>query len=460
MPFRRPWAATLVAAVILPAQEAPAPAVRTVDGTALRYVEQVPPDWTPDRWVPLLVVFPAAEGLEAARAALPAEVAAAGFAIAVPVRGPAAADLGPLFGALRRRFRVEQGGMHALLAGDLDATRAMLRADLHQFQTVSSHDVRKDDGELRVLPARRVRTVPAAGAPLARQLRKLHDERALPGAAGEVARVLDDFHDAAANADAGRYFAILPDDAVFLGTDGTERWTGASFRRELGRWFERPSAWTYVAIRRDVTVEPGGDVAWFDETLDNDGYGECRGSGVLVRRDGRWVLRQYHLAVAVPNDVMHPVAARIRAFHDRRPVATRVVVVRHAEKADDGRDPELSAAGRARAEALAHALADLRLHAVFTSQYRRTAQTVAAVCAAQELAPVAVDAADVAGLAGRIRGDHAGRTVLVCGHSNTVPALLAALGVKDPPTLGDGDYDRMFVLLLDAGEPHLLPLRY
>src|SRR6516162_8245242 len=45
----------------------------------------------------------------------------------------------------------------------------------------------------------------------------------------EVARELDDFHDAAAHADEARYFGHFAPDAVFLGTDATERWDLAAF---------------------------------------------------------------------------------------------------------------------------------------------------------------------------------------------------------------------------------------
>lgn len=447
----------------LPAQTAAGAELHTVANGNLRYAVQLPPGWKAGQWTPLLVVFPGIDDA-AAQPPLEPEIAAAGFVVVAPLRSPQPQDLAPLFADLRRRFRIDQGGMHALLGLDADGhALAAVLANLHQFQTVSFTGPR-DGGEERIvqgLPARRLRNVPGDAAARARHFAALHAERALDGAAGEVARALDDFHDAAANADAARYFAILPDDALFLGTDGTERWTGAAFRRDMQRWFERDSAWTYVAVRRAVDVDAGGQFAWFDETLDNDGYGECRGSGVLQRRDGRWVLRQYHLSVPVPNDLTREVASRIAAFQRHAgDGGTTVVLVRHAEKQDASDDASLSDAGRVRAAALARALADQRLGAVFTSQYRRTAETVAPVCAAQQLEPVVVPAADARGLAARIRRDAAGSTVLVCGHSNTLPAILRALGIAEPPPIGDDDYDRLFVVTLGLGGPRLLALRY
>ena len=103
---------------------------------------------------------------------------------------------------------------------------------------------------------------------------------------------------------------------MFLGTDATERWTLEEFRAFAMPYFQRPSAWTYVPQVRHVQLAPGGDVAWFDESLGHARLGECRGTGVLVRRGGRWVLQQYNLTVPVPNDLMAGVAQQIRTFLD------------------------------------------------------------------------------------------------------------------------------------------------
>ena len=126
----------------------------------------------------------------------------------------------------------------------------------------------------------------------------------------------DSFHDAAAVGDEDRYFTILPDDSIFLGTDATERWTGKQFRSFAMPYFKRASAWTYVPLDRHVTLSADGKVAWFDEALDNLGYGECRGTGVLERRAGSWVILQYNLTVPVPNDLMSMVAGKIRVHLD------------------------------------------------------------------------------------------------------------------------------------------------
>lgn len=117
-----------------------------------------------------------------------------------------------------------------------------------------------------------------------------------------IARVLDDWHDAAARADEERYFGHLSEDAVFLGTDASERWDRAAFRAYAHPHFSKGKAWSFKALRRAITVDPGGTLAWFDEDLDAPNLGPARGSGVLARRGTSWMIRQYNLAITVPNE--------------------------------------------------------------------------------------------------------------------------------------------------------------
>jgi|GEM_PF-345507 len=118
-------------------------------------------------------------------------------------------------------------------------------------------------------------------------------------AAGET---LDALHRAASQADGERYFELFTEDAVFLGTDAGERWSVADFRAYAEPFFSRGQGWTYVPSFRALDASAGGDVVWFDERLQNETYGEVRGSGVLERVEGEWRVAQYNLAFPVPND--------------------------------------------------------------------------------------------------------------------------------------------------------------
>jgi ketosteroid isomerase-like protein len=129
-----------------------------------------------------------------------------------------------------------------------------------------------------------------------------------------IERMLDDWHDAASRADEARYFGHFTADAIFLGTDATERWTVPQFREYAHPHFEAGSAWSFRATRRGVVIDPGGRIAWFDEDLATEGLGPARGSGVLLRgEDGRWRIAQYNLAITVPNERFAAVRALLAA---------------------------------------------------------------------------------------------------------------------------------------------------
>lgn len=135
---------------------------------------------------------------------------------------------------------------------------------------------------------------------------------ALSAPRDEVGLVLDAFHRAAATADLAAYTAQMGPDMVFLGTDATERWQGQAFVDFARPHFTAGKGWTYTVRERHVDVAPSGDVAWFDELLDNAKLGLCRGSGVLLKGPDGWKLQQYNLSMPVPNDMALDVAAEIR----------------------------------------------------------------------------------------------------------------------------------------------------
>jgi broad specificity phosphatase PhoE len=160
-------------------------------------------------------------------------------------------------------------------------------------------------------------------------------------------------------------------------------------------------------------------------------------------------------------------AGRVRAGAGRAADApTVVLVLRHAERVGEpGPDPALSEAGAARARQLVGAARDARVAAVYATQFRRTRETAEPLAHASGV-PVTqrpIDAANGAryaeDLAREIRTQHAGRTVAVVGHSNTVPALVAALAGGAAPALGEGDYGDLFVVILTSAETPARVLR-
>lgn len=135
----------------------------------------------------------------------------------------------------------------------------------------------------------------------------------------QVEGVLDDWHAAAAAADEARYFAHFTRDAVFLGTDGTERWTRDEFKAWAHPFFARKKAWSFKAVKRHVAFSKDGQVAWFDEALDTPNMGPARGSGVLVREGSAWRIAQYNLSIPIPNALTNQVKGMIEA-QGRKPL--------------------------------------------------------------------------------------------------------------------------------------------
>ncbi len=143
--------------------------------------------------------------------------------------------------------------------------------------------------------------------------------------------------------------------------------------------------------------------------------------------------------------------------------STLVVLVRHAEKAaEPADDPPLTELGATRARALQAALADAGVQAVVATPRRRTSDTARPLMDALGLAPEIVPLAGdhVKAVADAVRR-HAGQVVLVVGHSNTIPAIIGALGGPRLKDLCDAEHSNLFVLTLPAeGAPRLIRSQY
>ena len=128
--------------------------------------------------------------------------------------------------------------------------------------------------------------------------------------------------------------------------------------------------------------------------------------------------------------------------------ADTVFVIRHLQKAD-GADPPLTAQGAANAQALASMLAKSGVTAIFATSTKRAMQTAQPLAAKLGITITPYDPADPAGLARRVASTPG--AVLVVGHSNTVPELVARFGGKQPVTLSEQDYGTVFVVTAADG---------
>ena len=127
-----------------------------------------------------------------------------------------------------------------------------------------------------------------------------------------VTSTLDALHLYAHEADGKKYFSLYSDNAVFIGTDATERWPIEEFKTYAIARFKTGKGWTYTPTSRYIYFNENRDTAWFDEAVVNAKYGECRGTGVLQKIGGEWKISHYNLTVPVPNDLLVEVVEMIK----------------------------------------------------------------------------------------------------------------------------------------------------
>ena len=147
----------------------------------------------------------------------------------------------------------------------------------------------------------------------------------------------------------------------------------------------------------------------------------------------------------------------LSAFLSTATAQSTIFIVRHAEKADATKDPDLSEVGRARSEALAKMLKDANITAIYATEFKRTQQTAAPLAKALSITITTLPAKDNAALIAKLRASTG--NALVVGHGDTIPDLIKALGMSDPINVAENDYDNLFAVVLDQ-KPHLIRLHY
>ncbi len=122
----------------------------------------------------------------------------------------------------------------------------------------------------------------------------------------QIITMLDSYNMAAAKADYKTYFSFYTEDAIFSGTDATERWNKQEFMVWAKPYFDKGKAWNFTSLERHIYFDKTGSLAWFDELL-NTQMKICRGSGVVVKQGNDWKVQQYILSTTVPNELLDSV---------------------------------------------------------------------------------------------------------------------------------------------------------
>ncbi|MBU2678377.1 MAG: histidine phosphatase family protein [Gammaproteobacteria bacterium] len=148
---------------------------------------------------------------------------------------------------------------------------------------------------------------------------------------------------------------------------------------------------------------------------------------------------------------------------------TTLIFVRHAEKATMPQsDPGLTEAGQRRAAELARQLADadvvpgLGVDAVYSTSFRRNIETATPVADALGLQVMIYDVDDTEAVIESIVKDFKGKIVLVVGHSDTIPELIANMGAsKNVPPIAADEYDNIYLVTIPwFGKTKTIRLRY
>lgn len=141
--------------------------------------------------------------------------------------------------------------------------------------------------------------------------------------------------------------------------------------------------------------------------------------------------------------------------------ATTIILIRHGERIEPtltNNDPHLTTAGLSRARLLVHVLGQANIKAIYTSEYIRTIETAKPLATHLGLTPMkktlAVD------IKNKILANNIGKTVLVVGHSDTVPGVINLLGGSNQ-VIADHEFDNMFVAtILGVGKLAVTRLKY
>ncbi|HEX6278947.1 MAG TPA: phosphoglycerate mutase family protein [Pyrinomonadaceae bacterium] len=130
-----------------------------------------------------------------------------------------------------------------------------------------------------------------------------------------------------------------------------------------------------------------------------------------------------------------------------------IILIRHAEKADaSSQDPELSAEGKQRAERLVKVAGKYKPGGFYSTNFKRTRDTLAPLAAKRKKSVEIYDARKPADLLDTIMKSRYKRHI-VSGHSNTIPGLANLITKKDVfKNLDEPEYGVMWVIRIKDGQ--------
>jgi 2,3-bisphosphoglycerate-dependent phosphoglycerate mutase len=138
-------------------------------------------------------------------------------------------------------------------------------------------------------------------------------------------------------------------------------------------------------------------------------------------------------------------------------------IVRHAEKADNSDDPQLSQQGRERASSLEQYLASKKLDTVFTSTFKRTILTGLTVSFPRSITQLSINQQNQQTLNDfiqRMKSIKTDKGILIVGHTNTVPTIVQGICGQTIAAIPENDYDNIYIIEIKNGNAVLQQLTY
>jgi phosphohistidine phosphatase SixA len=137
-----------------------------------------------------------------------------------------------------------------------------------------------------------------------------------------------------------------------------------------------------------------------------------------------------------------------------------VYLIRHAEKQiiKGEQDPELTKSGFNRATALADSLGHISNGVIYSSEFKRAQQTVNPLASVWGTKVNIQNSHDPDRQIKRALS-HCSKTVIISGHSNTIPNLISLFGIEDEVEISDDQYGDLYLIRWENNVPYLNDLQ-
>ena len=128
---------------------------------------------------------------------------------------------------------------------------------------------------------------------------------------------------------------------------------------------------------------------------------------------------------------------------------TTIYFIRHAEKVDSSKNPDLSTFGLERAAHWGEIFSHTTFDAIYSTDFSRTKQTAMPTAANKKIDITIYDPKNIDFQ--KFKTDNLGKTVLVVGHSNSIPDFVNKLINQDVyPTMEDKTFGNLYIVTLNV----------